>query len=335
VVRLDPRRYVGEILTGGYRLDRVIGRGGFAAVYHARRFDGAEAAVKILLLESERARKRFVREIKVMQSLPASPHLVGYVAHGSTWDGRPFLAMDYVPGMTLAQKQREEGVLPERDACVVAYQVALALQALHCYGIVHRDVKPTNVLLCQGGVVKLFDFGLVLDSEGLLRLFEEADILQGSDFAEDLEEGIVAGTPQYMAPEQFFWAIEKDVGAPPVTAAADVFSVGVMLHRLLVGRLPLELDKKSRPSTPRKVMAFLMERSGRIDAGLDCPDGVEEPLWSIVHRALASQPGQRQPHSRALADDLWGYLTEGTGPASLDEPTTEVSPSLLAMCEEG
>ena len=152
-LKVSPKRYLKRILTGGYRLDRVLGVGGFAAVYHARRFDGTETAVKVLLSDSKQAKKRFLREIKVMQSLPESAMLVGYRGHGVTDDDSPFLVMEYVDGPTLAQGMRTRPILPQDESAVVLYQIAIALETLHRYGIVHRDVKPNNVLMAPDGIV--------------------------------------------------------------------------------------------------------------------------------------------------------------------------------------
>jgi serine/threonine-protein kinase len=319
-----PKRYLGDILTGGYRLDRMLGVGGFAAVYHARRFDGAGAAVKVLLSDAAQAGKRFAREIKVMQSLPPSPMLVGYLGHGLTDDGRPFLVMEHVDGPTLAQGLRSRPILPQDEAVVVLYQIALSLEALHRYGVVHRDVKPNNVLVAPNGVVKLFDFGLVLDAEGILKLLEEEDILAGADFSEDIERGAVAGTPEYMAPEQFHAALTGAGPAGQLTAATDVFSLGVMLFRLLTGVLPHPLRRGRGALTTRLVMAYMKSRTEAI-ARLQRPAQIDRSLWSIVVRALSEDPAERQQNSKALSADLFGYLVLGTGTRRQDGAATQVT----------
>jgi eukaryotic-like serine/threonine-protein kinase len=321
---VNPKRYLNQILTGGYRLDRLLGLGGFAAVYHARRFDGTEAAVKILLSDQDQASKRFFREIKVMQSLPESPMLVSYLGRGSTDDERPFLVMEYVDGPTLAQGMRTRPFLPQDEAAVVLYQIALALEALHRYGIVHRDVKPNNVLMAPDGLVKLFDFGLVLDAEGMLKLFEEEDILAGAEFAEDIERGAIAGTPEYMAPEQFLVALSGDSPVGQLTSSTDIFSVGVILYRLITGKLPHPLRRGRGALTTRIVMQYMKERAAAIKA-LKRPPQVDRALWSIVMRALQGQPRARQHDSKALSAELFGYLVLGTGARQQDGSTTQVT----------
>lgn len=322
---VSPKRYVNHILTGGFRLDRLLGVGGFAAVYHARRFDGSEAAVKILLSDAKQAIKRFNREIKVMQSLPESPMLVRYVDRGITDDERPFLVMEYVGGPTLAQNMRARSFLPPDEAAVVLYQLALALEALHRFGVLHRDVKPNNVLMAPDGLVKLFDFGLVLDAEGMLKLFEEEDILDGFEFSEDIERGAIAGTPEYMAPEQF--TVSQRGGNPVgnLTPATDVFSVGVILYRLLTGKLPLPMRRGKRPLTTKVVKKYLLERSRTIERRLHRPPHVDRALWSIVMRSLCTDPSARQPNSKALSTDLFGYMVLGTGTRRQDGEATQVT----------
>lgn len=321
---INPKRYLNQLLTGGYRLDRLLGVGGFAAVYHARRFDGTEAAVKILLSNAEQANKRFGREIKVMQSLPESPMLVQYLGRGFTRDERPFLVMEHVDGPTLAQGMRTRPFLPQDEAAVVLYQIALALEALHRYGIVHRDVKPNNVLMAPDGLVKLFDFGLVLDAEGMLRLFEEEDILAGGDFAEDIERGAIAGTPEYMAPEQFTVALSGESPVGQLTPATDVFSVGVILHRLLTGRLPHALRRGRGPLTTKTVLQYMKERAVAIER-LRKPPQVDRALWSIAVRALQGYPKARQHDSKALSSELFGYLVLGTGTKKQEGDATQVT----------
>jgi serine/threonine-protein kinase len=217
-------------------------------------------------------------------------------------------------------------VLTPDEACVVTYQISRALRALHRYGVVHRDVKPANVLMAPDGIVKLFDFGLVLDSEGMLRLFEEEDILAGADFAEDIEKGAVAGTPEYMAPEQFQDALSAHAGSRMTSTTADVFSIGVILYRLLVGSLPHPAPPRSaRPRSTGQLLAYLRARASIIGA-LRRPPRVEPSLWTIITRALATTPERRQPDAKALGGELYGYLTEGTGTQThgLEAPATEV-----------
>jgi serine/threonine-protein kinase len=327
---VSPKRYVDHTLTGGFRLDRLLGVGGFAAVYHARRFDGTEAAVKILLSDAKQAIKRFNREIKVMQSLPESPMLVKYIGRGMTDDERPFLVMEYVGGPTLAQSMRTRPFLPPDEAAVVLYQIALALEALHRFGIVHRDVKPNNVLMAPDGLVKLFDFGLVLDAEGMLKLFEEEDILEGFDFSENIERGAIAGTPEYMAPEQF---TASQGGGNPVgnlTPATDIFSAGVILYRILTGELPLPMRRGNRPLTTKAVKRYLRERSRMLERRLTRPPHVDRALWSIVFRALSTDPADRQPNSKALSSDLFGYMVLGTGTRRQEGEETQVTSGVVA-----
>lgn len=328
-MRKDPRNtdeeYVGKIIDGRYFIDHPIGKGAFASVYHAWQGDQQEVAVKILRAKERLAEVRFVREIKVMQSLPQSPHLVAFEGTGSLPDGNPFLAMEYVGGPTLRDGMRSRQIFSPDEAVVIVYQIAMALQPLHSYGIVHRDLKPSNVLMAPDGTVKLFDFGLVLDSHGMLNFFEQEDILRGHDFAEDIEKGIIVGTPEYMGIEQFDDAHLEDQDERETSPASDVFGAGVILYRLITGCFPFPMKIKGKKPTRNDLMSYLRWRSSVKETDLWRPPQVDTALWSIMARALDRNPWSRQPDSRALGEELFGYITEGTGTSKLGAPATVMS----------
>jgi serine/threonine protein kinase len=303
----DTLGFSGQLLGGRYFVDRPIGKGAFAIVYHAITQDGDEAAIKISRIDEKAATFRFNREVKVMESLPASPHLVKYKSHGKTQEGRLFLAMEFVPGPTLADGLRTRPILSPEEAAACVGQIALALQTLHRFDIVHRDLKPSNVLLASDGLVKLFDFGLVLDSQRMLRMFESQDILRGQDFAEEIERGIVVGTPEYMAVEQFEDA--KASGRSRQTCpASDVFSAGVILYRLITGRVPFPMRYRSSKPTTKEIVDYLEWRTRITALDLVCPPNVDGALWNILSRALSTTPWLRQRDGKALADELFNYV---------------------------
>lgn len=305
----DSLEYVGQRVAGRYTIDRPLGRGSFAIVYHAVTDTGEEVALKFPLTDDPAAVFRFTREIKVMESLPASPHLVRYERHGRTIDGRLYLAMEYVPGPTLAHGLRSRASLDPVEAAACVGQIALALQTLHRFEIVHRDLKPSNVLLAPDGLVKLFDFGLILDTGGMLRMFETRDILQGADIAEKIERGIVVGTPEYMAIEQFHDAKAGPEATPETCPASDVFSAGVILYRLIAGRVPFPLRAKGARPTTREIVEYLQWRSTASSVDISPPPQVDGQLWSVLSRALSTSPAKRQANGKALADELFVYLT--------------------------
>jgi serine/threonine protein kinase len=309
---VDPNQYLGQFLDREYFLDRQVGKGAFATVYHAQRPDRSEVAIKMLHTVEPLAHLRFIREIKVMRALPASAHLIRYVGHGTLPAGGAYLAMEYVSGYTL-RKRMKHRQLGCDEAALIGYQIALALKPLHRYGIVHRDLKPSNVMLTPDGTVKLFDFGLVLDSEGMLKLFEEEDFLQGRAFATDVEQGLVVGTPEYMGLEQFFDAPVANPAARQTCTASDVYSVGVIIYRLCTGRFPYPMTTAGPKPTKQEFIAYFRGRRHTSLESVPRPPDMDEALWSIVSRAMNDGVENRQPDARAMADDLYGYLTGGQG----------------------
>jgi eukaryotic-like serine/threonine-protein kinase len=307
----DSLGIVGRLLGGQYVVDRPLGQGAFAIVYHAVNELGEEAAIKLSRTNDRSALFRFDREVKVMESLPRSPHLVAYKSHGKTTTGQLYLAMEYVPGPTLADGLRTRSVLEPDEACACVGQIALALQTLHRFSIVHRDLKPSNVLLSLDGLVKLFDFGLILDPDGMLSMFETSDIVGGKNFAEEVERGMLVGTPEYMAIEQF-----EDARAPAGTTrktcpASDVFSAGVILYRMITGAVPFPMRCEGQKPTSKEIIDYLKWRSEISSVDLVPPVAADGALWKILSRALSTEPWVRQPTGKALADELFWYLTSG------------------------
>lgn len=257
-------------------IESRVGGGASGDIYRAiDQTTGQTVALKVLrktAADSEAA--RFKREIQVVADL-RHPNIVDYVSHGRWTDGRLFLAMEWLDGEDLAKRQRR-APLGTRDAVEVVRRASQALAAIHSRGIVHRDVKLSNLFLVRGRgtAVKLIDFGVVKPS--------------GSDEF-DTEVGTILGTPHYMAPEQ--------ARGEPVDARADVYSLGSVLFRLLTGRNVFEtehviallgrlvLEDPPRPSQFR----------------FDIPDKLD----NVVCRAISRIPGERYEHggdfARALA----------------------------------
>lgn len=203
---------------GHYRLLERIGAGAYAAVYRAiHEVMGVERAVKVLRPQAASwpgQPAQFLREARVAARL-RHPNVVAVYDCGTAADGTPYLVMDYVGGRSLAERLRE-GVPPPAETLHIASQLAAALDYAHSLGVVHRDVKPANVLLSADGRVGLGDFGIA-------RLGTEPD----GD-----EPGAGLGTPAYMAPEQYR---EQRGGQGPQT---DVYALAVVLYEMLTGRTP-------------------------------------------------------------------------------------------------
>ena len=212
----DP--LVGRLLDQRYSLVRRVARGGTATVYEARDLRLQRVcAVKVMhpdLGDPEEFRARFVREAHAAARL-SHPNVVAVTDQGDD-QGVLFLVMEYVPGRTLRDVVREEAPLPPRRALALLDPVLAALAEAHRCGLVHRDVKPENVLICDDGRVKVADFGLA-------RAFDAAATQTATG-------GILVGTVSYLAPE----LIENQRADP----RADVYAAGVVLHELLTGRKP-------------------------------------------------------------------------------------------------
>ncbi|MFN8574724.1 MAG: protein kinase [Gemmatimonadaceae bacterium] len=252
-------------LTGRYVIEREVAHGGMATVYLARdlRHD-RPVAIKVLRQELAAAvgGDRFLQEIRVTASLQ-HPHILPLFDSGNA-DGLLWYAMPYVEGETLRTRLSREGRLPVADAVRIARELADGLEYAHRRGVVHRDVKPENVLL-QGNHAVLGDFGisLALEQAGGDRL---------------TRTGLTIGTPQYMAPEQAS-------GGGTVDARADVYALGVVLHEMIAGESPFAAA--SPHAVLRRVLAdpptALAARRSDVASFLD----------SAVQRALAKAPDDR------------------------------------------
>jgi Protein kinase domain len=265
----------------GYRIEEVIGRGGMGVVYRA--YDlrlKRPVALKLIapsLATDERFRERFARESELVMSLE-HPNVVPIYDAGDV-DGRFYLAMRLVDGTDLGSLLRSEGALAPDRAVTICAQIASALDAAHARGLVHRDVKPSNVLLDSSEHVYLADFGLTR------RLDDQA-------VEPDSERSI--GTPAYLAPEQ--------LEGQPLDGRADAYSLGCLLYECLTGEAVF-----LRGSRLAVAWAHLEEeppRASRRRPGL--PDAID----GVILRAMAKETDQRYPTCGALisaAEDAFGF----------------------------
>jgi eukaryotic-like serine/threonine-protein kinase len=274
---------VQELAGGRYRTEEVLGRGGMASVYLAR--DGEldrPVAVKVLaehLADTPGFRERFLREAKLAAQL-SHPNIVQVFDVGEE-DGRPFIVMECVEGSTLAEELKQRGPLGPGEVVDLALQICGGLEHAHAAGLVHRDIKPQNLLLRPDGAVKIADFGIA-------RAAETTKLTQA---------GSVLGTAAYLAPEQ---ALGEEV-----SAAADIYSLGCVLYELLTGRTPYvfetlpELVVKHREESIPPVRELRPEISERVEAA--------------VMLSLARNPDYRPESAAAFAEEL--------AAASPDPPT--------------
>ncbi|MGC5013941.1 Stk1 family PASTA domain-containing Ser/Thr kinase [Streptosporangium sp. DT93] len=264
----DP--LVGKLLDGRYRVESRIARGGMATVYLALdvRLDRT-VAVKVMhrsLAEDPAFVRRFIGEAKSVASL-SHPNVVHVFDQGTDGDN-VYLSMEYVPGRTLRDVLRARGRLPAREALEVMIPVLAALGAAHQSGLVHRDVKPENVLLADDGRVKVVDFGLA-------RAIEATN---------QTRTGVMIGTIGYMSPEQ--------VTAGATDARSDVYAAGIMLFELLTGRQPYEGE------TPMSVAYRHVHDT--VPAPSAVLPGSPPLLDSLVAAATARDPAHRPADATAL-----------------------------------
>lgn len=324
VMALDRNFYIGHTLSGGYRVERFIGSGAFAFVYYAVSPVGKPCAVKIQYNLVDDAKVRFGREIKVLKELPPNDYLVQYFDDGETQEGYPYLIMEFVDGITLKEALKQRPIWPVRECCELILQLSVAFAGLHQLGIAHRDVKPDNIMLTRTHQVKLMDLGLIKDAQGILKLLENEDILNGRDFTENLDKGVLAGTPEYMAPEQFSDPSLDDESKARTDTWTDVYSLGLIFYEMLAGGklFVFKPNNNSQSDYARSLLSYLKTRTNQNDATIMPPQGVPYQLWTIIARALHADPTLRQRNAREFADDIRRYLTTGEGVVEQDSDKT-------------
>ncbi|MFI5311537.1 MAG: serine/threonine-protein kinase, partial [Gemmatimonadales bacterium] len=274
----ELRSHVERVLASTYDLDREIGRGGMGIVYRARD-KRLKRAVAIKLLPPELAfrseiRMRFLREAETAAQL-SHPSIVPIYSVDEK-DGLVFFVMAFVDGANLAQRIHEHGALDPVEARRIMRDVADALAYAHERGVVHRDIKPDNILLDQqGGRPMVTDFGIA-------RAISDGD-------ARLTATGIAIGTPAFMSPEQ-------SAGDRDLDGRSDLYSLGVVAYQMLSGDLPFNAS-----NTPALLVKHLSERPVPIEERrIDCPGD----LARAVMLCLEKRPEDRFPSARALVAAL-------------------------------
>jgi serine/threonine-protein kinase len=277
-----PEKLIGQVLDGRYRIDHVIGQGGMGAVYRATHLSmGKPVALKVIRSEHASdldAVRRFQREARAA-SLLDHPHTIRVFDSGESEEGLLYLVMEYLEGRTLSSVLAQTGMLPQPRAVNIAGQVAQSLAEAHGHGMVHRDLKPQNIMLIE--VVGEPDFVKVLDF-GIVKFLSEPK--QGSSVT---RTGTVIGSPDYMSPEQ--------AQSKPPDARTDLYSLGVLLYEMLAGRRPFDSD-----SPMMVLMAQVNQPLPPLPEGLP----VSPALRSLVHRLLAKNPEDRPPTAAHVLAEL-------------------------------
>jgi serine/threonine protein kinase len=276
----DPRTLEPGDAFGEYVVDEQLGEGGMGIVFRAIREDGAVVALKVLkpgLVRDEHATRRFAREARAAAAVD-HPHLIDVIEAGDV-DGTGFLAMRYVAGRSLDDRISEHGPLPVEDTTRIVAEIASALDALHAAGLVHRDVKPSNILLDDERGALLTDFGLA----------------KSRDYSMLTAPGQMLGTLDYIAPEMLR-------GSEP-GPRADLYALGCVVFECLAGTPPF-----GGLSMFEVGMAHLGDQPAD-----PCAERDDAPadLSQAVLAALAKQPDARPPTATAYADMLIAAARSG------------------------
>src|SRR5215213_1075637 len=286
------------ILDNRYDVVRPLGSGGMGEVYLARdRVLGRDVALKVLRRQyagDEEFAERFRREAMSAAAL-SHPNIVQVYDRGETEEKASYIAMEYVPGGTLKERISTEGPLEAADAAALGAQVAEALGAAHDRGMVHRDIKPQNVLLTANGRAKVADFG----------------IARAGSSVTISKTGSVMGTAGYMSPEQ---ALGKSA-----TPKSDLYSLGVVLYEALTCELPYTADNPIAVSMKHvnEPLRPPREINPRIPEGMN----------ALVTKLLTKDPEDRYADAEELADDLWrvnrGLEPVAAGVAMMQRPRAQ------------
>ncbi|MEM7368327.1 MAG: serine/threonine-protein kinase [Bacteroidota bacterium] len=292
----------GQIL-GPYQVEKVLGKGGMGTVYLARRIDGEFdqlVAVKLLKrgMDSEELFQRFRIERQIQARLE-HPHIARLLDGGLTADGQPYFTMEYVPGLPLGEYCNRH-LLSIDQRLGIFLQICEAIQYAHSQLVIHRDLKPNNILVNEEGTVKLLDFGIA-------RLMDED---QASGLTQD---GNRVFTPEYASPEQ---AQGKSVGT-----ATDVYSLGVIVYELLTGLRPFDLADlspvereliitKERPPLPsQRVVELPSDKLAGRDGSIDrLSKHLKGDLDTICLKALRKEAERRYTSAGEFAEDIRNYL---------------------------
>jgi serine/threonine protein kinase len=276
----------------GYHLDRLIGEGGFGQVWRAQRAaDGQIVAIKVLhleLVQSVDALTRFQRELDAIERMH-HPNVVCGLGHGTLEDGRPYLILEYIEGPSLREVLHERGALPPDEMLTILEPLCDALNVAHDKGLVHRDVKASNVILARDhGAIRpvLLDFGLV-------KLVDQV----GPGLTSSRS---MLGTPAAMAPEQ--------MRGQPVDPRTDIYALGLLVFHMLTGQ-------PAFGGAPGVVQSYLQVHGPRPrpSSKVDIDPAIDDP----VARALAPEPSARFPDARSLGAALRAVI-HGTVGAEIE-----------------
>ena len=280
----------GAVIRGKYRILGKVGQGGMGAVYKVMHLAFDELhAMKVInpsLMSDELFVKRFRHEAVITRKL-RHPNAVRVDDIDEAEDGRPIILMEYIEGQSLKKLIQDQGALPVPRVCSIIKQAAAALEAAHNLGMIHRDIKPDNIVLVaapEGELVKVLDFGIAKIKEA--RASESAGMtLTGT--------GVVIGTPQYMSPEQAMGKRGDDLDG-----RSDIYSLGVVMYQMLTGDLPFKAD------TTMAILLAHMQSPPIPIRGIHPELQIPDAIAKVVMKTLEKDPSLRPQTARALITEI-------------------------------
>src|SRR6266478_2153850 len=286
---------IGAMLAGRYEILQLIGRGGMGAVYKARDTE-LDRTVALKLIRPELAKdpqilKRFKQELILARQV-THKNVIRIFDLGQS-DGIKFITMDFVEGRDLRQVLLEKGKFPPEQAARIMLQICRALEAAHTEGVIHRDLKPQNIMLDSGGRVYVMDFGIARSA-----------YLPGMT-----QTGALIGTPEYMSPEQ--------ARGEKLTERSDLFSLGVIFYELLTGQSPYPAD------APLGTLWKRLQEKPKPPVDVD--PTIPKPLNDIVMKALEVEPEDRWARAREMAHQLEIWLGPSADSSTIFLPAPRIA----------
>ncbi len=300
-----------KVIAGRYRLESLLGEGGMASVWRAKDMTlQRPVAVKLLFARDERDAEllvaRFLREARIAAAVQHR-NVIHIVDFGTTETGQPYMVMELLEGESLGDRLHRERLLPLDEAIRIASMTLRGLAAVHDANIIHRDLKPDNIYLKEeGGVVypKILDFGISRSLEPT----------SGRRSALTTREGVIVGTPEYMSPEQARGLKELD-------RRTDLYSMGVILYQMLVGKLPMQSENVGD-------LIIKIVTQPAPSAHEENPD-VPLALSQVLARAMAKQPADRFADALEMQQALHAAAEDALG--AVRRSLSDLPPSSLAI----
>ena len=275
-------------MFGDCAVERLLGKGGLGFVYLVRGADGQRYALKTMRTgqkeTSPEHKQRFAQEANLMMTMRHRNLVRVYDAGEDAEKGICYIMMEYMPGGTLKDRIVENGAMPVSEAISIAAQIAEALAMAHFHGVIHRDIKPDNILFAADGTPKLSDLGV-------------AKLIRGGGEGTETMQGVIIGTPAYMAPEQI-------IDSSHIDARADIYSLGVALYEMLTGKRP------NAGSTVMGMLAKAVKGDPLPDVRTMRPE-VSASVAYVLSLMCAPKPENRPVTSRAVADLLVRAAVDG------------------------